>query len=155
MPIPDSTSESNEVLDPVCGMTIDPADAVGHVDYKGQTYYFCADSCLARFRKNPEEFLKPAADRIPNPESRIPAGAKWTCPMHPEIVRDAPGSCPICGMALEPMTVTAEEPENKELRDMTRRFWVSAVLTAAILVLSMGGFELQWLELALATPVVL
>ena len=75
--------------------------------------------------------------------------------MHPEIVRDAPGSCPICGMALEPMTVTAEEPENEELRDMTRRFRVSAVLAAPILVIAMGGYEQPWLEFALATPVVL
>src|SRR5204863_2375830 len=116
----------------------------------------CADSCLERFKANPEEYLKPADAQIPNLQSRSPAGAtRWTCPMHPEIVRDGPGSCPICGMALEPMTVTAEEPENEELRDMTRRFRVSAVLTAAILVVAMGGFELQWVELVLATPVVL
>jgi Cu+-exporting ATPase len=137
-------------------MTIDPADAVGHVDYKGQTYYFCAESCLERFTADPERYVKGSGPLIPVPRSPIPAGStQWTCPMHPEIIRDAPGSCPICGMALEPMTVTAEEPENEELRDMTRRFWVSALLTAAILVLAMGGFELQWLELALATPVVL
>src|SRR4051812_46726116 len=132
MPTPASTSASNEVVDPVCGMTIDAADAVGSIDYHGQTFYFCADSCLERFKANPEEYLKPADARIPNLQSRSPAGAtRWTCPMHPEIVRDGPGSCPICGMALEPMTITAEEPENEELRDMTRRFQVSAVLTAA------------------------
>ena len=151
MQTPVSTPASKEVVDPVCGMTIDPADAVGHVDYNGQTYDFCAESCLQRFKADPARYVEPGTaplesallvargthspdfqqptsprtNRIPNPESRIPAGStKWTCPMHPEIVRDGPGSCPICGMALEPLTITAEEPENPELRDMTRRFWI-------------------------------
>ena len=163
MPTPASTPRSNEVLDPVCGMTIDPADAVGHVDYDGHTYYFCAESCLERFKEEPGKYVGPEAGsqapgptaRIPHPGSRIPASAKWTCPMHPEIVRDGPGSCPICGMALEPMTITAEEPENEELRDMSRRLWVSAVLTLPLLVIAMGGYQLRFIELALATPVVL
>jgi len=176
MPTPASTPANKEVVDPVCGMTIDPADAAGHVDYNGERYYFCADSCLERFKAEPQRYLRPGsgigdpgserfevrADRIPDPGSRIPV--RYTCPMHPEIVRDGPGSCPICGMALEPMTVTAEEPENEELRDMTRRFRVSGVLTAALFVIAtlplrsgqVGGFaSLHWIELALATPVVL
>src|SRR5947207_8329836 len=116
MPTPSSTPASSEVVDPVCGMTINPADAVGHVDYKGQTYYFCAESCLERFKADPEAYVKGSGIRdqgsgVPDPQSPIPHPpvATWTCPMHPEIVRDAPGSCPICGMALEPMTITAEE----------------------------------------------
>src|SRR6478609_9228232 len=101
METPVSTPASREVVDPVCGMTIDPADAVGHVDYEGHTYYFCADSCLERFTAEPARYVTPGfgirdsgfeqdgTSRIPNPQSRIPTGAsKWTCPMHPEIVRD-------------------------------------------------------------------
>jgi Cu+-exporting ATPase len=178
-------------------MTIDPADAVGHVDYQGHTYFFCAESCLERFKADPARYVQPQpgtqdsetavvvargthspdfqqptparTSRIPNPESRIPTGStKWTCPMHPEIVRDAPGACPICGMALEPLTLTAEEPENEELRDMTRRFWAAVVLTIPTLGIGMAdlipGRPLErllspatatWAQLALATPVVL
>ena len=149
-------------------MQVDPATAKWTSELDGHTYYFCGKGCKAKFDADPARYVMPGSGirdagseehqpaRIPDPGSRIPTGAsKWTCPMHPEVIRDGPGSCPICGMALEPMTVTAEEPENEELRDMTRRFWVSAVLTAAILVIAMGGFELPWLELALATPVVL
>jgi Cu+-exporting ATPase len=191
-----------EVLDPVCGMTISPADAVGHVDHDGQRYYFCNRSCLERFRADPTQFLQPdrSAQSGPPPERPdaeytcpmdpevrqkgpgacpkcgmalepvIAAPAtrtEWTCPMHPEIVRDHPGSCPICGMALEPRMVTLEE-RNPELDDMTRRFQVSLALTAPILAFMVSEFvpgrplhhllpagALNWLELALATPVVL
>jgi P-type Cu+ transporter len=192
---------AREVLDPVCGMTIDPAEAAGHAEYKGQTYYFCHQSCLDRFRAAPEDFLQPHAATAPthasdagveytcpmDPEVRQQGpGAcpkcgmalepvmdapvtrtEWTCPMHPEIVRDAPGSCPICGMALEPRVVT-EETRNPELDDMVRRFRVSLVLTAPILafmVLELVPGQplhglvspdlLNWIEFALATPVVL
>ena len=154
--------------DVVCGMQVDPAKAKWFSERAGCTYYFCGKGCKAKFDADPGRYLNPESvaepitgPQIPDPpipglRSPIPAGStQWTCPMHPEIIRDAPGSCPICGMALEPMTVTAEEPENEELRDMTRRFWVSASLTAVLLVIAIGGFELQWLELALATPVVL
>src|SRR5687767_622800 len=93
-----------EVVDPVCGMTIIPADAVGHLEHRGQTYYFCSESCLDQFKANPTQFLDgtrrqempPAAD----------AEAEYTCPMHPEIRQKGPGNCPICGMALEPVSVT-------------------------------------------------
>ena len=140
-----------EVVDPVCGMTIAPEDAVGHVEHRGQTYYFCAASCLEQFRADPEKFLAPGGRDAP----MAAAGATWTCPMHPEIVRDGPGACPICGMALEPRTVTLEEGPNPELVDMSRRFWISGGLTGPLLIGAMGGFIPQWLELALATPVCL
>jgi len=132
-------------------MTITPADAVGHLDYRGQTYFFCAESCLERFRAGPEAYVGGAAGR----SAPSVTGATYTCPMHPEIVRDGPGACPICGMALEPRTATLEEGPNPELVDMSRRFRVSTVLAAALLVGAMGRFIPQWLELALATPVVL
>src|SRR5688572_25507023 len=105
------------VVDPVCGMTIDPSDAVGHFDYKGQTYHFCAESCLEQFRENPEQFLNPAA----RPAAPVDPGAEYTCPMHPEVRQIGPGACPICGMALEPVDVARVEERNPELEDMTRR----------------------------------
>jgi Cu+-exporting ATPase len=155
------------VVDPVCGMPITTADAVGHVEHHGQIYYFCSDRCLAQFRAARERFVRDAAAAAP-PVTPPQAVGKWTCPMHPEIVRDGPGSCPICGMALEPMTVTAEVGDNAELRDMTRRFRVAVLLTAPLVVTAMapmlpGGAgerllmvaPLEWLEFALATPVVL
>jgi Cu+-exporting ATPase len=153
-----------EVVDPVCGMTITPADAVGHVDYRGQTYYFCAESCLERFRADPESFLNPTTAA---PEMPVPQGTKYTCPMHPEIVRDGPGACPICGMALEPMVPALDEGPNPELIDMMRRFWIAAALALPVFLLAMGDMVLgmglggrvdtrwtNWLGLALATPVV-
>src|ERR1043165_812223 len=150
------------VVDPVCGMTVDPENAAGSYEYKGKTYYFCAQHCLHRFAKDPESFLNPTA---PKPATKA---QQYTCPMHPEIIRDAPGSCPICGMALEPVTVSLEEEDNTELKDMTRRFWVSVVLTIPVFALGMSelipGQPLQqvvsmktiaWLQLLLASPVVL
>ena len=154
------------MIDPVCGMTVDPASAAGSHVYAGQTYYFCAKHCLDRFAADPARFVtsqqgaKPPAAPSPSP------GGQWTCPMHPEIVRDAPGSCPICGMALEPRVATAHDAPNPELIDMTRRFWASVVATAPLLLLAMGSMVpalrhvvpagiRSWLELALATPVVL
>jgi Cu+-exporting ATPase len=157
-------------LDPVCGMTVDPDRAAGSFEYKGKTYYFCSTHCLQRFREDPERFLNKAA---PQPigitrQPKPPAEQKYTCPMHPEIIRDAPGSCPICGMALEPLTVSLEDEENPELADMSRRFWVALVLTIPVFVLGMSdlipGQPLQrlismrtlvWVQLVLATPVVL
>jgi Cu+-exporting ATPase len=155
-----------EVLDPVCGMTISPADAVGTADYKGQTYYFCSDSCLEQFRADPARFVDP--ERKNEAPAPVDMEAEYTCPMHPEIRQKGPGSCPICGMALEPVTVTLEDQPNEELIDMTRRFRWSLVLTAPVLALMVDEFipgqplhallppgVLNWLELALATPVVL
>jgi len=164
---PDQTAPAPaEVLDPVCRMTISPEGAVGHVDHKGHTYHFCSESCLEQFRADPERFIDPqrkeAASAAANPE------AEYTCPMHPEIRQKAPGSCPICGMALEPVAITLEEQPNEELEDMTRRFRWSLVLTAPILAFMVAEFlpgqplhhllpsgTLNWIELAIATPVVL
>jgi len=151
------------VIDPVCGMTVDPANAAGSFEYEGKTYYFCATHCLHRFQKDPENFLnKPATPKL------TVKARKYTCPMHPEIIRDGPGSCPICGMALEPLTASLEEEENTELTDMTRRFWVAVIITIPLLAMGMSelipGKPLQqifsmrtlaWLQLVLASPVVL
>jgi len=160
------TSTEQEVLDPVCGMMILPSEAAGHTDYDGHIYHFCSESCLEQFRKNPSGFLethpaeRPAAPADPE--------AEYTCPMHPEVRQIGPGSCPICGMALEPVTVSLEEQPNEELEDMTRRFKWSLALTLPILAAMVSEFlpgqpiqaaiparVLTWIELALATPVVL
>jgi Cu+-exporting ATPase len=160
-------------LDPVCGMTVNPETAAGSFEYHGKTYYFCSTHCLHRFRENPESFLTKTTPqpigitRQPKPAPAV-AGQKYTCPMHPEIVRDGPGSCPICGMALEPMTASLDEEANPELVDMTRRFWTAVVLTIPVLVLGMSEFipgqplqqlasmrTLAWLQLLFASPVVL
>ncbi len=146
--------------DPVCGMTVEPAEASGSTVYNAITYYFCSAGCLEKFRAHPEMYLQAG---VPQPPSAGQMASKYTCPMHPQIVRDGPGSCPICGMALEPMEVSFEEPENHELRDMTRRFWICATLSIPLLVLAMGphllGWMLpswtQWIEAKLATVVVL
>ncbi|HET6978485.1 MAG TPA: heavy metal translocating P-type ATPase [Pyrinomonadaceae bacterium] len=159
------------VLDPVCGMTVDPENAAGSFAYQGKTYYFCSTHCLHRFRENPESFLNPAPQQ-PIGITRRPRPAapdqKYTCPMHPEIIRDGPGSCPICGMALEPVTVTLDQGENPELIDMTRRFWIAVMLTIPVFALGMSDLipgqplqrlvsmsVLQWVQLILASPVVL
>ena len=157
-----ATQEDREnpqaVRDPVCGMTVDPAIARHHTEHLGKSYYFCGARCRERFTAAPERFLALA---LPRP---LPAAAgRWTCPMHPEIVRDRPGACPICGMVLEPITPSAGDEANPELADMTRRFWVAAALSLPLLALAMGGDFLAflpvtarvWLQLALATPAVL
>lgn len=206
-------------IDPVCGMTVDPATAKAKFEYKGTTYYFCCAGCGQKFEASPEQYLLPKQPKLvtmgapkpavhsaaiaaapkgdsaanppyvcpmcpevrePKPGSCPSCGmalepetpvaqmkTEYTCPMHPEIVRAGPGSCPICGMALEPRTVATEE-ENPELRDMTRRFWVSTALTIPLLGMAMGdmlpGMPVQrvfgatmlpWFELLLASPVVL
>ena len=151
-------------IDPVCGMTVNPQHAAGSYEYQGKTYYFCNPHCLHRFREDPEKFLNKSSA----PPVEVKPGQKYTCPMHPEIVRDGPGSCPICGMALEPVTVSLDDGENPELVDMRRRFWVCLVLTIPVFAIGMSdlipGQPLQhrvsapvlgWLQLILATPVVL
>ncbi|MBL8580732.1 MAG: heavy metal translocating P-type ATPase, partial [Rhizobiaceae bacterium] len=152
-----------EATDPVCGMKVDRSTAKHFTRHEGKGYYFCSAGCQIKFEAKPDGYL----GIRPTPE-RMAAGTQYTCPMHPEIVRDKPGSCPICGMALEPMGVpTGDEGPNPELVDFTRRFWVSAVLSVPLLVLAMGpmfglpfrewiGERLAvWIELVLATPVVL
>jgi len=160
--------------DPVCGMTV-PADAPLRTMFEGRPYVFCGTRCVERFRSAPKQFVEAERqkERVASPsESKTaPAsapGAQWTCPMHPQIVRDRSGSCPICGMALEPKTVTLDEGENPELRDMRQRFWVSAALSVPLMALAMAHMlpfafvhrlvaspTRPWLELALASPVVL
>ena len=152
-----------EATDPVCGMKVDRASAQHFLRHEGKGQYFCSAACKGKFEAEPQKFL---GDR-PTPAA-MPKGTQYTCPMHPEIVRDAPGSCPICGMALEPMGVpTGDEGPNPELVDFTRRFWVSAVLSIPLLVITMGPMlslpvrdwigerTAVWLEFVLATPVVL
>src|SRR5271169_4405697 len=103
--------------DPVCGMAIDPATAEERAEHAGHTYYFCSSRCRERFDTDPARYLS----RAPSVAATAGGDVQWTCPMHPQIVRDQPGSCPICGMALEPMTPVAGEADNPELRGMTRR----------------------------------
>ncbi|MGQ0546715.1 MAG: heavy metal translocating P-type ATPase [Betaproteobacteria bacterium] len=154
-------------IDPVCGMTVEPAKATDSADYQGKTYLFCSKHCLARFKAEPAKYAgqgKPAAP------AAAPTSAKYTCPMHPEIVQVGPGSCPKCGMALVPLVPAAgaqPEEENAELRDMTRRFWAGAVLSVPLVILAMGPYfglaepfglaprPRAYLEFLLGTPVVL
>lgn len=227
------------VVDPVCGMTVNPTTAQHKLEYAGKTYYFCCGHCLQKFSAAPGKYSegalkpksmmpmvqigaakpklesaglvqlgkaklsglgkKPAAAHQDHesqqgvyvcpmcpdvrqngpgacpkcgmalePEMPIATKTEYTCPMHPEVVRTAPGTCPICGMALEPRTVTAREEDNPELREMSRRFWISLALTVPLLVIAMGSMltgmhlhnyisarGLAWLELLMATPVVL
>ncbi|MCO5170678.1 MAG: heavy metal translocating P-type ATPase [Planctomycetes bacterium] len=162
-------SRAEALLDPVCGMTVDPALAAGTRARGGQTYAFCSAHCLAKFDAEPDRYLGGAGDRGPRAEEAPGSGVtvEYTCPMHPEIVRPGPGACPICGMGLEPRTVSAVEDDG-ELRDMSRRFWLSLLLTLPVVVLAMSemlpGMPLHralgerligWLQLAFATPVVL
>jgi len=203
-------------IDPVCGMTVDPEKAAGAYEYRNQTYYFCSNHCVEKFRSDPQHFLDsrqsmPGAQPISigraksvsdsgkqisdlavytcpmHPEVRqhgagscpkcgmalepLTVGVQsekveYTCPMHPEIVRDQPGNCPICGMALERRVITLDVEENHELKDMRRRFWLSCVLAIPVFVLGMSdlfpGLQrlvrpgvLSWIQLLLATPVVL
>jgi Cu+-exporting ATPase len=153
-------------------MSISPAAAVGHVDYAGTTYYFCSKGCQAKFADDPGKFVAPAGNAAAPPVAATAtaegdADAEYTCPMHPEIRRRGPGACPICGMALEPVTVTLDEGPNPELVDMTRRFWIGAAIGFPVFLLTMadmvlgaglgGRIDLQWtnwLGLALSTPVV-
>jgi heavy metal translocating P-type ATPase len=149
--------------DPVCGMSVDIATARHRFEHSGKTEFFCSAGCKAKFEADPGKYLLSSpADPEPAPE-----GTVYTCPMHPEIRRDGPGSCPICGMALEPDLVTAEAQPNHELADMTRRFWIGLALAVPVFLLEMGAHVAPaihhlvppsvsaWIQFALATPVVL
>jgi P-type Cu+ transporter len=150
------------VKDFVCGMTVDQHTAKHFAQHEGQPYYFCSASCRTKFLADPAKYLEPPKQQTPP----VIAGTIYTCPMHPEIRQVGPGSCPICGMALEPELVTADAPPNAELADMTRRFWVGLALAAPVFALEMGGHMTglhqwlgqqpsNWLQFILATPVVL
>jgi P-type Cu+ transporter len=151
---------SATAIDPVCGMRLDPATARHRFAYSGQDYFFCSARCRERFEAEPEKFLQPK-----QAEPAAPAGTIYTCPMHPQIRQVGPGSCPICGMALEPEQVSLDDAPDPELADMTRRFWIALVLTLPVFAIEMGshlaGIHLvppawsNWISLALATPVVL
>ena len=150
------------VKDPVCGMTVDPHTAKHRHTHNGRPYYFCSAGCREKFVANPTQYLEPEP-RIAEP---VPAGTIYTCPMHPEIRQPGPGACPICGMALEPELVSADAGPNPELVDMSRRFWMGLALTVPVFALEMGGHltnlhqwlgqqTSNWIQLVLATPVVL
>ena len=152
---------STSAIDPVCGMSVDPATAKHKAESGGATYHFCSARCRNRFVAEPERFL--ALKPPPKPAS---SGAIYTCPMHPEIRQPGPGHCPICGMALEPEVATLGGGPSAELVDMTRRFWIALALSIPVVVLEMGGHlgnlpmwppegVSNWIQLALATPVVL
>jgi Cu+-exporting ATPase len=163
------------VKDPVCGMTVDPQKAAGKAEHGGKTYLFCSLRCKERFEKEPEKFLAaPGTAGMEHGHAHAhehagtpPAEAqniRYTCPMHPEIVQIGPGSCPICGMALEPMDIVAGEQADPEYDSMRKRLWVGAALSIPLLALSMAGDALglhlapgvtNWIELLLASPVVL
>ena len=156
-----ASAETAAAKDPVCGMAVDPAATSHHHELGGSTYHFCSAGCLGRFAADPDRYLDPGAAAA----VEAPEGAVWTCPMHPEIRQARPGSCPICGMALEPEMPTLEEGPNPELIDMSRRFRIGAALSLPLFVLAMGSELLGWrwlsmeasvwVQLALATPVVL
>ncbi|RZN09377.1 copper-translocating P-type ATPase [Bradyrhizobium genosp. SA-3] len=153
---------ATKVLDPVCGMTVDPATSKHHLTHHGETFHFCSAGCRTKFAADPAKYL--AKDKAPEPE--MPAGTIYTCPMHPEIRQVGPGTCPICGMALEPEVASLETGPNPELADMTRRFWIGGALALPAVVLEMGGHLAgphnwmdqtlsNWIQLVFATPVVL
>jgi Cu+-exporting ATPase len=152
-----------KVLDPVCGMTVDPATSKHRFDYRGETYHFCSAGCRTKFAADPGKYLDKSRDPAP---ADVPAGTIYTCPMHPEIRQVGPGSCPICGMALEPDVVSLDAAPNPELADMTRRLWIGGLLALPAVVLEMGGHLAgphnwidptlsNWIQLVFATPVVL
>ncbi len=158
----DQPSQADGVPDPVCGMLVDPHTTPHRHQFEGRTYYFCSPGCLSKFKAEPGKYF--SGER--KAEASVPEGAIYTCPMHPEIRQVGPGSCPICGMALEPVLATAETGPNPELVDMTRRFWIGTVLALPVVVLEMGFHftglahyvshtTSNWLQMILATPVVL
>ena len=158
---PSAGAVAEGVKDPACGMVVDPHTAKHRHTVEGRPYYFCSATCRERFTADPTKYLAPG-----EPAAAEPAGTIYTCPMHPEIRQNGPGSSPICGMALEPEVATAGAEPNPELADMTRRFWVGLALALPVLALEMGGHmtglhqwlgqqRANWMQFILATPVVL
>ena len=156
----DGARAAATAIDPVCGMRVDPATAKHRFSYNGQDYFFCSARCRERFEAEPKKYLEPGER-----EPAAPAGTIYTCPMHPEVRQVGPGSCPICGMALEPQQVSLDDAPDPELADMTRRFWIALVLTLPVFVIEMGSHLgimhlvppnwSNWISLVLSTPVVL
>jgi Cu+-exporting ATPase len=161
--------ETRETRDIVCGMVVDPVTAKNRAPHGDQTYYFCCSGCRAKFLANPTEYLNPQSKPAPIvPSVHGAQGTLYTCPMHPQIRRNKPGNCPICGMTLEPEGIPEPEGTGPELKDMTRRLAIGAVLAAPVLVWEMGGHlgllkmdqyvsmaASTWVQFALATPIVL
>ena len=156
-----AAGDAKTAIDPVCGMTVDPATTAHRATHDHNEHFFCSAGCRTKFVASPASYLGPKSEPVP-----AAPGTIYTCPMHPQIRQEGPGSCPICGMALEPETVTAEAPVNHELIDFTRRFWVGLILTLPVFALEMGGHltglamripgqTSNWIQFALATPVVL
>nr|WP_276327679.1 heavy metal translocating P-type ATPase [Bradyrhizobium erythrophlei] len=153
-------AEAAFAIDPVCGMKVNPATAKHRFSYQGEEYLFCSGRCRERFEAEPDKYLKPREAEPP-----MPAGTIYTCPMHPEVRQVGPGSCPICGMALEPEQISLDDGPDPELIDMVRRFWIALALTLPVFVLEMGSHLglmhlvpqtwSNWISFVLATPVVL
>ncbi len=152
---------ADAAIDPVCGMRVDLAASKHRLDHQGKTYHFCSAGCRTKFAADPDRYLDKS-----RAQPAVPEGTIYTCPMHPEIRQVGPGSCPICGMALEPEVVSLDDQPNPELADMTRRFWIGLVLALPAVVLEMGGHLVgahgwvdqtlsNWIQLGFATPVVL
>lgn len=156
-----SLEPATELKDPVCGMTV-TVDSPHHLEHQGHVYYFCSAKCLGKFNDQPEHYTHPAQHTEPVPD-QASAGTTYTCPMHPEIQQDQPGSCPKCGMALEPMMPSLEDDDNSEFKNFSRRFWWTLPFTVIVTVLAMFGHQLNlftmttqtWIELVLSIPVVL
>jgi P-type Cu+ transporter len=158
------STAGTRVIDPVCGMTVDPHATVHRHAWRDRTYYFCSARCQGKFAAEPARYLETEAGR--SAQAATAAGTIYTCPMHPDIRQAGPGHCPICGMALEPVLATADTGPNPELIDMTRRFWIGLALATPVVALEMGGHLTNlhmwlgqtlssWIELMLAGPVVL
>ncbi|MDJ0390316.1 heavy metal translocating P-type ATPase [Roseomonas sp. E05] len=160
-----TVAQATAVTDPVCGMKVDPATAKHRIEHGGTIFHFCSAGCRSKFETDPEKYLRPEQAAAPAP---VRQGAIYTCPMHPEVRQQGPGNCPICGMALEPLEMTAEAVPNQELADMTRRFWIGLALTLPVFLLEMGGHipglglrhllsprVSAWVQFAFGTPVVL
>src|ERR1039458_5906229 len=132
--------KQTEEHDPVCGMKVDPSEAAASMEHHGATVYFCSESCAAKFRAAPEKYVQAKPDAAPpHLAAKSEPQGKYTCPMHPEVKQTGPGSCPKCGMALEPREVIAED-SNPELADMTRRLWISVALAVPMLALMVSAF---------------
>jgi Cu+-exporting ATPase len=158
-----ATADDGKVIDPVCGMKVDPTTSKHRFDYNGTTYHFCREGCQTKFAASPVSYLDNSKAK---PAPAVPEGTIYTCPMDPQIRQVGPGTCPICGMALEPELVSLDDKPNPELVDMTRRFWIGLALALPAVVLEMGGHLVgghglidpvlsNWIQLASATPVVL